>query len=133
MHVIVTCKYGKERMKNHQEKVKTPFFPFITLSFTMATSDLSWSNFKIIKALMYVIFTSKIEKDPIKNRDIVYPIISLSGFFRLSRAANSAVSGTSRPKFKVIRALMHVISTCKHEKDRIKTAEKKVETSFSPL
>ena len=46
-------------------------------------------------------------------------------FFRLSRAANSAVSGTSWPKFKVIRALMHVISTCKYEKDCIKTAEKK--------
>ena len=30
MHVIVTCKYEKERMKNSREKVETPFFPIIT-------------------------------------------------------------------------------------------------------
>ena len=48
-------------------KSEDTVFPFITLSFTMETSDLSWSNFKIIKALMYVIFTCKIEKDLIKN------------------------------------------------------------------
>ena len=27
MHVIVTCKYEKERMKNSREKVETQFFP----------------------------------------------------------------------------------------------------------
>ena len=27
MLVIVTCKFGKERMKNSREKVETPFFP----------------------------------------------------------------------------------------------------------
>ena len=48
-------------------KSEDTVFPFIILSFTMETSDLSWSNFKIIKALMYVIFTCKIEKNPIKN------------------------------------------------------------------
>ena len=26
-HVIVTCNYEKERMKNSREKVETPFFP----------------------------------------------------------------------------------------------------------
>ena len=46
-------------------------------------------------------------------------------FFRRSRAANSAVSSQIWPNFEVLRVLMHVIITCKHEKDRIKTAEKK--------
>ena len=27
MHVIITCKYEKERIKNSREKVATPFFP----------------------------------------------------------------------------------------------------------
>ena len=27
MHVIITCNYEKERMKNSREKVETPFFP----------------------------------------------------------------------------------------------------------
>ena len=67
MHVIVTCNYEKERMKNSRDKVETPFFPIITLSVTMETSGWIWPNFKLIQALMYVIITSKYEKDLIKN------------------------------------------------------------------
>ena len=54
-------------------------------------------------------------------------------FFRCSRAANSTVCGPSRPKFKLVRALMHVIITCKYEKDRMKNSREKVETPFSPF
>ena len=53
--------------EKQSRKSEDTVFPFITLSFTMETSDLSWSNFKIINASMYLIFTCKIEKDPIKN------------------------------------------------------------------
>ena len=67
MHVIVTCKYEKEWMKNSREKVETPFFPIITISVTMETSGWIWPNFKLIQALMYVIITCKYEKDPTKN------------------------------------------------------------------
>ena len=68
-------------------KSEDTVFPFITLSFTLETSDLSWSNFKIIKALMYVIFTCKIEKDPTKNsRERVetsfIPFLSQWAFFQ---------------------------------------------------
>ena len=38
-------------------------------------------------------------------------------FFRRSRAANSIVSGGIWPKFKLIQAFMHVLITCKYEKD----------------
>ena len=67
MHVIITCKYKKERMKNSQEKVETQFFSIITLSVTMETSGRIWLNFKLIPPFMYVIITCKYEKDPIKN------------------------------------------------------------------
>ena len=67
MHVIDTCKYEKERMKNSREKVETPFFSIITLSVTMETSGWIWPNFNLIQALMYVIITCKYEKDPIKK------------------------------------------------------------------
>ena len=63
MHVFVTCKYEKERMKNSEEKVETLFFP----SVTMEISGWIWPNFKLIQALMYVIITCKYEKDLIKN------------------------------------------------------------------
>ena len=73
------------------------------------------------------------QEKPRKSGDIVFPIISHWGFFRRSRAANSAVSGPIRPKFELIRALMHVIIACKYEKDRMKNSREKVKTPFSPL
>ena len=64
----------------------------------------------------------------------------MGNFFRCSRAANSAVGGPIRPKFELVRALMHVIVTCKYEKEQMKNNEKeqmknsgeKVETPFFP-
>ena len=67
MHVIVTCKYEKEWMKNSREKVETPCFPIITLSVTMETNAWIWPNFKLTQALLYVIITCKYEKELIKN------------------------------------------------------------------
>ena len=67
MYVIIACKYEKDQMKNSREKVETPFFPIITLSVTMETSNWICPNFKLIQALMYVIITCKYEKDLIKN------------------------------------------------------------------
>ena len=138
MHVIVTCKYEKERMKNSREKVETPFFSIITLSVTIETSGMIWPNFKHIQALMYFIITCKYKKDPIKNsrekvETSLFPLQAYGDFFRRSRAANSAVCGPIRLKFELVRALMHVIITCKYEKDRMKNSREKVETLFSPL
>ena len=84
---------------------------------------------------MYVIITCKYEKDPIKNSreksgDIVFPIISHGDFFRRSRAANYAVGGPIRPKFEFLQALMHVIVTCKYEKEQMKNSQEKVKTQF---
>ena len=53
-------------------------------------------------------------------------------FFRLSRAANSAVGGPIKPQFEIVRALMHVIIACKYEKDQMKNSQEKVETPFFP-
>ena len=53
-------------------------------------------------------------------------------FFRLSKAANSAVGGPIKPKFELFQALMHVIIACKYEKDQMKNSGEKVETPFFP-
>ena len=87
---------------------------------------------------MYVIITCKYEKDQIKNsREKVetsfFPLKTYGDFFRLSRAANSAVGGPIKLKFELVRALMHVIIACKYEKDQMKNSREKVETPFSPL
>ena len=44
-------------------------------------------------------------------------------FFLRTRAANS--SGGIWPKFKLIQAFMHVLITCKYEKDPIKNSRKR--------
>ena len=68
MHVIITCKFEKDRIKNSREKVATPVSS-IALSDAMETSSRIWPNFKLIQALMYmyVIVTCKYKMDPIKN------------------------------------------------------------------
>ena len=57
-----------------------------SIIFNLETSGWIWPNFKPIQALMHVIITCKYEKDSTKNKreksgDIVFPIISLWGFF----------------------------------------------------
>ena len=42
-------------------------------------------------------------------------------------------SGSIWPNFELIQALIHVLITCKYEKDQIKYSGENVMTSFSPL
>ena len=79
---------------------------------------------------MYVIITCKFEKgshqeQPRKSGNIVFQIITLS--------VAKETSGQIWPKFELIQALMHVLITCKYEKDPIKNSRENVMTSFSPL
>ena len=79
---------------------------------------------------MHVIITCKYEKDqkknsPEKGETPFSPIITLS--------VTMETSGWIWPNFKLIKALMNVIITCKYEKDPIKNSQEKVETSFFPL
>ena len=81
---------------------------------------------------------AKYEKDPIKNsrakvETSFFPLWGFfQTFFRRSRAVNSAVGGPIRPNFELVRDLMHVIVTCKFEKERVKNSREKVETPFFP-
>ena len=78
MHIIIICKYEKDRMKKRPSKSGDAVFAIITLSVAIETSGLIWPNFKLIQALMYVIITCKYEKDPIKNnREVATPFFKL--------------------------------------------------------
>ena len=61
------------------------------------------------------------------------PLLVYGDFFRRSRAANSAVGGLIWPNFELLPALMHVIVTCKYEKDRMKNSREKLATPFFPI
>ena len=64
----------------------TQHFPHYNSMVAMETSGRIWPNFELIQALIHVLITCKYEKNLIKNRrkcdDIVFPIISLWGFFQ---------------------------------------------------
>ena len=51
-------------------------------------------------------------------------------FFRCSRADNSVVGGPSRPKFELVRDIMHVLITYKFKMDLFNSDRVKVTTSI---
>ena len=68
--------------------------------------------------------------NPIKNvpricDDTVFPTVTLS--------VAMETSGRIWPNFELIQALIHVLITCKYEKDPIKNSGENEMTSFTPL
>ena len=126
----------RERMKNGREKVKTPFFPVITLSVTMETSGWIWPNFKLIQALMYVIITCKYEKDLIKNsREKVetsffhYKPIGIFSDVQGQLTPQSVVQSSRNSNSSELSCMSSLPASMK--RIRLKTAEKKWRHSFS--
>ena len=79
---------------------------------------------------MYIMVTCKYEMNLIKKRsrkrdDVVFPTVTLS--------IAMETSGRVWLNFELIQALMHVLITCKYEKDPIKNRGENVMTKFSPL
>ena len=66
MHIIIICKYEKDRMKNSREKSGDTVYVIITLSVAMETSGRIWPNFELIQAFMQVLIACKYEKDQMK-------------------------------------------------------------------
>ena len=78
---------------------------------------------------MYVIITSKYEKDPQeqlrKSGNTFFQIITLS--------VAMETSGRIWPNYELIQAFMHDLIACKYEKDQMKNSGENVITSFSPI
>ena len=85
----------------------------------METSGLIWSNFDLIRALMYVIITCKYKNDPIKE-----PRKSGNTVFQIILSVAMETSGRIWPNFELIQAFMHVLVDCKYEKDLMKKRRK---------
>ena len=65
------------------------------------------------------------QKHSRKCDDNVFPTLTLS--------VATETSGHIWPNFKLIQALIHILITCKYEKDPIKNSGENVMTSFPPL
>ena len=135
MHVLIACKNEKDQMKNSGVNV---IFSIISLWNFFRRSRAANSvvhgrispNFDLIQALMYIIVTCKYGMNPIKYfrkkcYDTVFPTVTLS--------VAMETSGRIWPNFELIQALMHVLITCKYDKDPIKNSGENVMTPFYPL
>ena len=75
IHVLITCKYEKDPIKNSRENVMTSFSPlkvygnFFICSRAANSAVLGpiWPNFELVRDVMDVLVTCKYEEDPIKN------------------------------------------------------------------
>ena len=99
----------------------------ITLELVVVSSKLSCMSFLPARMRMIESKMKELECSQVSH------IISLLGFSRRSRAANSAVLGLIWPNFELVRDIMHVLVTCKYEEDPIKNESARVFTTFSPL
>ena len=66
MHVLITCKFEKDRINSNGEKVWRRFFRRSRAANSIVGGGI-WPKFKLIQAFMHVLITCKYEKDPIKN------------------------------------------------------------------
>ena len=60
----------------------------------------------------------------------VFKILSKNSILTLIKGRNSIAN---LPKFELIQALMHVLVTCKNEKDQIENEGARLFTGFLPL
>ena len=134
MHVLVTCKYENDPIKNSQENAMTLFSPVYGIFFwcsRVANSMVGgpiWRKFKLIQDIIHVLIPESLKR----SGSIATEKKCWHWFFRSSRAANSVVSGGIWLKVKLIRAFMNVLITCKYEKNPIKNSRENVMT-FSTL
>ena len=79
---------------------------------------------------MYIIITCKYEMNPIKNvrENVITPF-----FPTVALSVAMETSGRMWLNFELIQAPLHVLITCKYEKDPIQNSGENVMTSFSPL
>ena len=78
---------------------------------------------------MPVLVTSKFGEDLIKNEqaslETPFSHYKSVGNFQTLKARNFVESGPIWPKFEVVREFMHVLITCKFEKDLLKKQQRK--------
>ena len=118
-------KFKMDHINSKREKVKSSIFRPYLLPWkpvVRSSQNLNSSKLSCMLSLSASMKRIRSRTDEKKWRH-PFPIISLwVFFFRRSRAANSAVGGPIRLKFKLVQALMHVIVTCNYEKERKKNS-----------
>ena len=137
MHVIITCKYEKDRMKNSPEKKWQQRFldaqGLKTLWSGVGSGRISKSSKLLCMSSLPTSMKRIRRKTAEKKWQHRFSNYKSIGIFRRLRAANSALGGQIAANDELLRALIYAILSCKYEKDRIENSREKVATPFSPL
>ena len=142
MNVVVLSEYGKDLIENSGDNAWT-FSPYKVYEdfFKRSRADNSvargwiWLNFKLVRALMYVVVPCKYGKDSIENSEdnawtTFSPYKVYGDFFKSSRADNSPARGRIWLNFEHNRDLMYVVVPCKYGKDPIENSRDNAWTPF---
>ena len=117
--VLITCKFDKDPIKGDWDIIFSP------LKGMLLKNECDF---------MPVLVSCKFDEDWLHSNwedgDTIFPIQCQ---WECSRTNNSVVKSLTRPKFKFIQDFMHVLITCKFDKDWIKADWENVGTQFCPL
>ena len=136
MVVHVTWKNEEDPIKNEGTRVLTRFSPLKVRGNFFKCSRAANSavhcrigpNFESSKLLWLSSLPARMKKIQSKMKALDFYHYVYGIVFKRSRAANSAVPGRIRLKFKLIRDVMVVLLTCKNKEDLIKNEGAKVLT-----
>ena len=133
MHVLITCKFKNDRIKNNREKVETSFFPLkVNRGFLLPWKPEFWSNLPQNLMLPFPHPNDATHKIWSRLANWLQRYSSSNVWnFRHSKASNSKVSSLIRPKIELLLALMPVLVTSNFDDDSIKNERVSVETSSS--
>ena len=125
MHVLITCKYQKNRMKNNREKVGNIDFLDAQGQLTLwSMVGYGWiSNSSKLSCMSSL--PASIKKIGMKNnrgKSGNIDFLDAQGQLTLWSMVGLWLN------FELIQAFMHVLITCKYQKDRIKNNGEKVVT-----
>ena len=138
MLVLVTWKYQKNPIKKQQRKSGNTIFPITSLWGYFLDAQGQLTPQSVVRSgwnsnSSEILWISSLPTNLKWILSIATEKKCQHWFFRCSRAANSQVSSGIWPKFELIQAFMHVLITCKYQKNHILNSRDNVETPSFPL
>ena len=112
IHVLITCKYEKDPIKNSGENVMTSFFPIISLwdffirprAANSAVLGPIWPNFELVRDVMDALVTCKYDVSSMTN---LRRPVRLRNVFLTFRKPNNTLNGhfliTCERRFQNVR------------------------------
>ena len=137
IHVRITCKYENNLIKNSGENVMNCFPHYKSMGiFPDAQGQLTPQSLVrsgLISNSSEILWMSSLPASMKKIRSKMKALEWTQHFPHYNSMVAMETSGRIWPNFELIQALIHVLITCKYEKNPIKNSGENVMTSFSPL